>query len=66
MEENRTPGPGNDRLHVVADDHQRVVEVVLPPHLLGIGRIGQRNGSVIVGVGGVVDPAIARRQGFHR
>src|SRR5207253_10710872 len=66
VEENRTPGAWNDRLHVVADDAQRVVEVVLPPHPLGTGGIGKGNVSVIVGVARVVDPAIARRQRFYR
>jgi hypothetical protein len=56
----------HDRIGVVADHDDEVIERLGHPHHLVARRIGQLHKPVVIGVGGIVDPAIIRLQGGHR
>lgn len=55
-----------NRLHVVADDNEEIVNPVVTPHSLGPGGIWKSYETVISGIGRIIDPCIARRQRPHR
>src|SRR6185312_7894677 len=59
VEKDRAAGARDDRVNVVADDHEHVVDRVLPPQRLVARRIGQGYEPVVGRVGGVVDPTVA-------
>src|SRR3984893_18865998 len=66
MEEYGTSQTWDNGFHIVADDDQRIVEVILPPHLFGAGGIRKLDEAIVAGIGGFIDPTVLGRQGANR
>ena len=62
MQKYGASGARDDRVHIVADDRQHVVQPVLSPHPFGAGRIGKGDEAIVIAVRRVVDPTVVRGQ----
>ena len=58
MQENRAAAARNDRIVIVAEFHDQVVDMVGAPELFGRGRIGQGDRTIIERVAGRIAPAV--------
>src|SRR6202011_3658997 len=66
MEEYGTSRTWDNGFHIVADDDQRIVEVIFSPHLFGAGGIRKLNEAIVASIGGFIDPSVLWRQGANR
>src|SRR6516164_4088199 len=56
----------DNRVHVVTDHDQDIVNPVVTPHPLSLGGTGKSKEAVVSGIDWVVDPRIVRPQMPHR
>ena len=66
MQKYRTAGAAHHRSHVVADYHHKIVDRIVEPHRLGMSRVGQPDEAVIIAIGRIIDPSVARLQSAKR
>ena len=66
VQEDRAARARDDGLIIVSNDCQQIVEMIVPPHLFGICRIGQTDSSVIGSITWLIAPAISRIRGMKR
>jgi hypothetical protein len=66
VQEDGAAGAADRALQIIVEDHEEVVDMVLPPHLLMARREGEAHLAIVTGVGRVVAPAHVWPDGRHR